>query len=924
MHTKLEDTQLTSAAALAKPRSTLETLASIDWSFTDEDTSYSTHNLHPYPAKFIPQIPANLIARLSMPGDTVLDPFGGSATTAVEAVRLRRRAISLDANPLAALIGRAKTTFLTQGVKADLDRLHGLLERRTKEASFSRQHSLSVARPENPPPNIPNIEKWFQPDVVDELQFLTEAIERHTVALARDIAYVALSRIIVRVSNQESETRYVAVEKDLPKRQTIRLYLGSLGRVIRQLHAAADDFQYSDVRFLLGDTRSDLASQLPRDSVDLIVTSPPYANATDYHLYHRFRMFWLGFDPRPFGKIEIGSHLRHQRDRSGFDAYLEDLQSALEQCKKVLAPGRYACFVVGDARFQGEIYQTSQALSATASSVGFQVLGVIDRPVHQNKRSFSKPARRARVEQLVLLRKPNTSRIVWLAPPPYRMWDYEGELRTREIQSLTGARLRHANATEPVRLRLGQPALWQVRRLTFTQGLHASRKDAQLQPTWQSWLESGDASPRGRKDPKYATHGVHPFKGKFYPQLAKCLINLTGCPVGSRLLDPYCGSGTSLLEGMLNGFATYGVDLNPLAVKIAVAKTSILTVQRAVVESTVQTMLDRLSTNAPCAAVALQEFPEETHAELERWFPMPVVYKIHWLLEQARSFSDPELVGFLEILVSSLIRQVSQQDPADLRIRRRRPALEDAPVLELFRDSLNHQYNRIKNYWSVAGRQPGHVVRPNIAWGDSRKPETLRGLGLRSGSVDCVVTSPPYATALPYIDTDRLSLLAVLGLSSRKRSRLETSLTGSREIGQKARRQAEAELLDDSARQELPDQVVDLLRGIYEANRAGNVGFRRANMAALLWRYFIHMRENLTQVRRVLKVGAKALYVVGDSRTKAGGTWTAITTCASIRQIGAMAGLRHVESLPIDVTRDNHRHAKNAITKNRVEVFEKP
>ena len=98
-------------------------LRSQDWSFTHDDTRYLTHDLHPYPAKFIPQIPAHLIARLSAPGDTVFDPFGGSATTAVEAVRLGRRAISFDANPLSALIGNVKTGFMTPLVRADLKQL---------------------------------------------------------------------------------------------------------------------------------------------------------------------------------------------------------------------------------------------------------------------------------------------------------------------------------------------------------------------------------------------------------------------------------------------------------------------------------------------------------------------------------------------------------------------------------------------------------------------------------------------------------------------------------------------------------------------------------------------------------------------------------------------------------------------------------
>ncbi|MBW2342377.1 MAG: hypothetical protein JRF50_18935 [Deltaproteobacteria bacterium] len=63
-------------------------LQAIDWSFVNDDTGFLTHDLHPYPSKFIPQIPGNLISRLSLRGELVLDPFGGSGTTALEAVRL--------------------------------------------------------------------------------------------------------------------------------------------------------------------------------------------------------------------------------------------------------------------------------------------------------------------------------------------------------------------------------------------------------------------------------------------------------------------------------------------------------------------------------------------------------------------------------------------------------------------------------------------------------------------------------------------------------------------------------------------------------------------------------------------------------------------------------------------------------------------
>ena len=107
-------------------------------------------------------------------------------------------------------------------------------------------------------------------------------------------------------------------------------------------------------------------------------------------------------------------------------------------------------------------------------------------------------------------------------------------------------------------------------------GLRDRRSTRRSPGHLQKLLENGSTAHARRKEPKYVTHGLHAFKGKFYPQLVKSLINMSGIPIGARLFDPYCGSGTTLLEGMLNGFVSYGCDFNPLATKIAHAKTAIL------------------------------------------------------------------------------------------------------------------------------------------------------------------------------------------------------------------------------------------------------------------------------------------------------------------------------------------------------------
>ena len=869
---------------LQDPESAIASLEALDWSFTHDDTRYLTHDLHPYPAKFIPQIPAHLIARLSVRGDVICDPFGGSATTAIEAVRLGRRAVSLDANPLSELIGRVKTGYMTAGVRADLEQLIAAVQGHVTSAEAKQpdwSHDLRT-RYQCYVPEIPHLKKWFEPCVVGELALLKHLIERTTEGLAQDAALLAFSRIIVRVSNQDSETRYVSVSKTIRPTLTLTAFRDSLRTVTGRLKVAAIDLQCTDARFLTGDARTSLPPIVGDNTVDLIVTSPPYPNATDYHLYHRFRLFWLGFDPRDLGHIEIGSHLRHQRNGTGFDEFCADMAEVLDGCFRILLPGRYAVFVVGDALFKGEHCSTADALCEAAGTAGFSICGTIRRQIHNTRRSFAKPARRARDERLVVLRKPDQTAKVVLNPPAYRMWTHETVLRDREIEVLTGHQRKMGAGTDPVVLHLDQSAVWAVRRLTFTKDYVVGSAEvagtpaARSQSTWQAALENGAIAAAGvyakRKDPKYVTHGLHPFKGKFYPQIAKSLLNISGAGLGQRVLDPFCGSGTTLLEGMLNGFESYGCDLNPLAAKIARSKTTILTIPREVADHAMRALSDRVAHRTTSVPTCLEQFRQDTHDELSRWFAEPVLYKLNWVLEQIRLFGNETLVEFFEVILSSIIRDVSHQEPADLRVRRRKEPLDDAPVLDLFGERVRKAHERLRKYWGIAGRQPGHLIPATVQRGDSRTPESMEALGIMSDSVECVVTSPPYATALPYIDTDRLSLLALMGHQSGVRSRLERDLTGSREIRRAARETAETALCSQSAFDTLPRRVVQALRRIHRANRRYDVGCRRENMAALLWRYFVDMRKHLVQAHRVLAPGRKAFYVVGNGRTRAGGT----------------------------------------------------
>src|SRR6266567_3827210 len=187
----------------------LKRLKNINWAFTADPTNYLSHDLHPYPAKFIPQIPRNVIARLSLRGELVYDPFGGSGTTALEAILLGRRALSTDAHPLAKIIGEAKTLTLTkeeeEEVAAFAERL--LILSRYKE---DLEAELSQARDDsrNFIPDIPNMSEWFHENAIEELGYLRWRIQTIPGRKVRTLAEVVFSRIILKASYQDGETRY--------------------------------------------------------------------------------------------------------------------------------------------------------------------------------------------------------------------------------------------------------------------------------------------------------------------------------------------------------------------------------------------------------------------------------------------------------------------------------------------------------------------------------------------------------------------------------------------------------------------------------------------------------------------------------------------------------------------------------------------
>jgi SAM-dependent methyltransferase len=425
-----------------------------------------------------------------------------------------------------------------------------------------------------------------------------------------------------------------------------------------------------------------------------------------------------------------------------------------------------------------------------------------------------------------------------------------------------------------------------------------------------------------RKEAKYLTHGLHPFKGKFYPQLAKSLLNATGLREGDQVLDPFCGSGTTLLEGRLNGLRTAGCDLNPLAAQIARVKLALLDSDPREVTDAVSRVEKALARIPNTLSAGVDQFANTCVEEIQNWFPAPVVSKLNFLLGRIRREPNSTIREFLEVVLSSVLREVSHQDPADLRIRRRKDPLRDADVTGIFAAQLRRQYTRLERFWSIRGYKPAHLLPAIVRHGDARDHATYTGLGLAPDSVDVVLTSPPYAMALPYIDTDRLSLLVLFGMPAGQRRPLEHGLTGSREILGSLRSSIEARISQNSALW-LPSEVCDFIRALARDSEGEDVGFRRRNMPALLVRFFEDMAKVIESCVMLLRPGGHLLMVIGDSRTEVRGVSRLIPTTRFVEALAITAGLEVRERLSIDVTTENLRHIRHAITRNTVLWFKR-
>jgi hypothetical protein len=299
------------------------------------------HRLHPYHGKFIPQLVEVLLERYVPAGGHVLDPFGGSGTTLVQALESGYDATGVDIAAFNALLMRVKTA------QYDLPELRA-------ELTDACARIATLAPRRSRVPRRRYLRDWYAPQAAAELFAFADLIGEYRNA---DVLRVVLSRAA------RSARRAAHFDLEAPRepqrgeywchkhRRTCRPVENAAGFLRRytldtltriEEFAAVRDLD-REATVVHGDSR-----EAPlRGPFDAVLTSPPYAGVIDYHEQHRYAYELLGLDDRrerEIGAAESGTSL------AAIEAYRAGIAAVLERAASELRPGAPILVVVNDRR----------------------------------------------------------------------------------------------------------------------------------------------------------------------------------------------------------------------------------------------------------------------------------------------------------------------------------------------------------------------------------------------------------------------------------------------------------------------------------------------------------------------------------------------------------------------------------------------
>jgi tRNA G10 N-methylase Trm11 len=318
---------------------------------------YATHGLFPYRGKFHPQMVKGIMNIIGLkPGQTVLDPMAGCGTTLIEASIIGLNSIGIELSPFACLMARAKLA----GLNMDCSGFPKLLETADKVFHYFDQ------KPKFASNLFDHAETNGHPIVLNELEGSEARKELVLLAFLDSMGYATRRKGKQALELFPTVLRryFAAVEAFNLAREELRLALGKS-------------------QVICGDARS---INLPADSVDAVLFSPPYSFAIDYVANDDLQLRYLGLDPAKLASNMVGliggiGKTVSDRVRNRVAQYFLDMDTIIGECARVMRRGACCVIVIGSNSNQTGGVRLEQKMIELADSHGMPLHKVITREI---------------------------------------------------------------------------------------------------------------------------------------------------------------------------------------------------------------------------------------------------------------------------------------------------------------------------------------------------------------------------------------------------------------------------------------------------------------------------------------------------------------------------------------------------------------
>ncbi len=344
-----------------------------------------------------------------------------------------------------------------------------------------------------------------------------------------------------------------------------------------------------------------------------------------------------------------------------------------------------------------------------------------------------------------------------------------------------------------------------------------------------------------------SAHDWYRFVLSYPPHLVQEYVEKFKLPPTARVLDPFCGTGTTVVECKKLGIASVGIEANGLAHFAGTTKLNWQVDPAALLKAAKQ-MADR-TRQLLATETELRRFPEDAMKILLKGCLSPIpTHKVLILSEQIAACESPELQPHLWLaLAKALVNGISNlYFGPEVTVGK---AKDDAPVVELWVDLVQ----QISTDLTLLGRRPD--TEALIHHADSRDAPKV----LAPNSIDAVITSPPYPNEKDYTRTTRLESV-VLGLLKDKVElrALKQGLMRSNTRNVYVADQDDLWVANHAEIQRIAQAIEDRRIELGKTS-----GFERLYARATKL-YFGGMARHLADLRPALRPGAQLAYVVGD------------------------------------------------------------